>query len=121
MSDPPIQAVKRFIAIDIHKHYLMSGGIDAQQRIVLVPRKVELHRFLAWASANLLPTDEVVLEATTNAWTIYDQVVGLVARVVVVHPAKVRLIAEARVKTGYPLGESRRSYPGSAAARRYAA
>ena len=40
MTDPPFQSWSRFIAIDIHKHYLMIGGIDAQQRIVLPPRKV---------------------------------------------------------------------------------
>jgi len=99
MTGPPLQSFPRFVAIDIHKSYLMVGAIDIEQRIVLQPRKVELHRFLAWAQANLLPTDAVVLEATTNAWTIYDQLVGLVARVVVAHPAKVKLIAEARVKT----------------------
>jgi transposase len=99
MSDLPLQATKRFIAIDIHKHYLMIGAIDAEQRIVMVPRKVELHRWLAWAQAYLLPSDEVVLEATTNAWAIYDQVITLVSRAVVVHPAKVKLIAAARVKT----------------------
>jgi transposase len=99
MTSLPLQSFPRFVAIDIHKHYLMIGAIDIEQRIVLQPRKVELHRFLTWAQANLLPTDAVVLEATTNAWTIYDQLVGLVARVVVAHPAKVRLIAEARVKT----------------------
>jgi transposase len=99
MTGPSVQSSPRFVAIDIHKSYLMVGAIDSEQRIVLQPRKVELHRFLAWAQANLLPTDAVVLEATTNAWTIYDQLVGLVARVVVAHPAKVKLIAEARVKT----------------------
>ena len=99
MSHPPLQDAKRFIAIDIHKHYLMIGAIDAERRIVLQPHKVELQRWLAWAEANLLPSDEVVLEATTNAWTIYDQVVSLVHRAVVVHPAKVKLIAAARVKT----------------------
>jgi transposase len=99
MTSPSFQSSPRFIAIAIHKSYLMVGAIDAQQRIVLQPRKVELHHFLAWAQTNLLPTDAVVLEATTNAWTIYDQVASLVARVVVAHPAKVRLIAEARVKT----------------------
>ena len=98
MTGPPVQSSPRFVAIDIHKSYVMVGAIDIEQRIVLQPRKVELHRWLAWAQANLLPTDAVVLEATT-AWTIYDQVVGLVARVVVVHPARVKLIAEARVKT----------------------
>src|SRR6266496_5803547 len=99
MTDPPLQAWTRYSAIDIHKHYLMIGGIDAHKRIVLPPRKVELHRWLDWAQANLHPSDAVVLEATTNAWVIYDQVVTLVGRAVVAHPAKVKLIAEARVKT----------------------
>lgn len=99
MTDPPVQGFTRFIAIDIHKHYLMIGGIDPHQQIVLRPRKVELERWLEWAQVNLHPSDAVVLEATTNAWTIYDQVVKLVGRVVVAHPAKVKLIAEARVKT----------------------
>jgi len=99
MSDPPLQVWTRYIAIDIHKHYLMIGGIDAHKRIVLQPRRIELHRWPAWAEANLHPADAVVIEATTNAWTIYDQLVPLVGRVVVAHPAKVKLIADARVKT----------------------
>jgi transposase len=99
MTDPPLQVWSRYIAIDIHKHYLMIGGIDAHKRIVLQPRKVELQRWSAWAQANLHPTDTVVIEATTNAWVIYDQLVGLVGRIVVAHPAKVKLIADARVKT----------------------
>jgi transposase len=77
----------------------MIGGIDGHKRIVLPPRRVELHRWSAWAQANLHPTDAVVTHATTNAWLIYEQVVTLVERVVVAHPAKVKLIADARVKT----------------------
>jgi transposase len=99
MTDPPLQVWTRYIAIDIHKHYLMIGGIDAHKRIVLQPRRVELSRWPQWAQANLLPTDAVVIEATTNAWAIYDLLATLVGRAVVVHPAKVKLIAEARVKT----------------------
>jgi transposase len=99
MTDPPLQSWTRFIAIDIHKHYLMIGGIDAHKRVVLPPRRVELSRWPQWARANLLPTDAVVLEATTNAWAIYDLLVTLVGRAVVAHPAKVKLIADARVKT----------------------
>lgn len=99
MSNPPVQGQTRFVAIDLHKHYLMVGAIDSDQRIVMQPRKVELHRWSSWATANLLATDAVVLEATTNAWTFYDQLIKLVARVVVVHPAKVKLIAASRVKT----------------------
>jgi transposase len=99
MTDPPLQAWTRYSAIDIHKHYLLIGGIDAHKRIVLQPRKVELHRWREWAQANLHPTDAVVIEATTNAWVIYDRLLRLVGRALVVHPAKVKLIAEARVKT----------------------
>lgn len=99
MTDPPLQSFSRYIAIDIHKHYLMLGGIDAHKRIVLTPRRVELSRWPAWAQANLSRSDTVVLEATTNAWAIYDLVSPLVGRTVVGHPAKVKLIADARVKT----------------------
>jgi len=99
MTEPPIQVWTRYIAIDIHKHYLMIGGIDAHKRIVLQPRKVELHRWVEWAKANLYATDAVVVEATTNAWLIYDLLSTLVGRAVVAHPAKVKLIADARVKT----------------------
>jgi hypothetical protein len=60
MTGPSVQSSPRFVAIDIHKSYLMVGAIDIEQRIVLQPRKVELHRFLAWAQATLLPTDAVV-------------------------------------------------------------
>src|SRR5215207_3314896 len=99
MTDPPLQSFLRFIAIDIHKHYLMIGAIDAAKQVVLRPRRVELHRWLDWAQANMLPSDAVVLEATTNAWVIYDLLVTLVGRAVVAHPAKVKLIAASRVKT----------------------
>jgi transposase len=94
---PPLG--ERYIAIDLHKHYLMIGGLDAHQRVVLHPRKLDLDRWPAWAQANLTATDAVVIEATTNAWHIYDQVVPLVGRVVVAHPPKVKQIAAARVKT----------------------
>jgi len=40
-----------------------------------------------------------VLEATANAWLLYDQLQPLVAPVVVAHPQAVKLIAAARVKT----------------------
>jgi transposase len=99
MTDPPIQVWTRYIAIDIHKHYLMIGGIDAHKRIVLQPRKVELQRWRECAQANLHPSDAVVTYATTNAWVIYDQLVGLVGRVVVAQRAKVKLIAEAHLNT----------------------
>ena len=65
---------ERFLGIDLHKHYLVVGGVDAKQEVVLPPRRVNLENWLKWAEGNLKPTDAVVLEATTNAWEIYDQV-----------------------------------------------
>jgi len=58
-----------------------------------------MDRFKTWAQENLKDMDEVVLEATTNTWEIYDTVAPLVKRVVVAHPAEVKQIANARVKT----------------------
>lgn len=90
---------KRFIGLDVHKQYITVGGMNKEQEIVLRPRNVEMQRFNRWAKENLKDTDEVVLEATTNTWDIYDLVVSLVKRVVVAHPAEVKQIAHARVKT----------------------
>jgi transposase len=73
--------------------------MNAGQEIVLRVRDVEMERFKAWAGQNLRPTDEVVLEATTNTWDVYDTIAPLVRRVVVAHPAEVKQIANARVKT----------------------
>src|SRR4051812_42743583 len=90
---------RRFIGLDVHKHYVTVGGMNANQETVLRPRDVEMERFPAWVKQNLLSTDEVVLEATTNTWDIYDLIAPLVLRVVVAHPAEVKQIANARVKT----------------------
>ncbi len=91
--------IERYVALDIHKEYVMAGGMNAAQEWVLRPRRVEMERFHAWAAANLRAGDAVVLETTTNVWDIYDVVSPLVSRTVVAHAAAVRQIAEARVKT----------------------
>jgi transposase len=90
---------QRFVALDVHKHYVLVAAIDATQKVVLSPRKISMERFEGWAQEQLLPTDAVVLEATTNAWTLYDLRAPLVAQVKVAHPFLVKLIASARVKT----------------------
>ena len=51
----------RFLAIDLHKHYAVIGGINAQQKIVLLPRRVEIDDLETWVQKNLLSSDEVVL------------------------------------------------------------
>jgi transposase len=95
MSDTP----KRYVGLDVHKYYVMVGAVNKVQEMVLPPRKVSLVEFEGWAKKHLRPSDEVVLEATTNAWYIYDLLEPLVARVVVCHPPQVKLIAAAFVKT----------------------
>lgn len=88
-----------YIGLDVHKQYITVGGMNKEQEVVLRPRNVEMERFKSWVQEHLRDTDEVVLEATTNTWEVYDMVVPLVKRVVVAHPAEVKQIAHARVKT----------------------
>jgi transposase len=52
-----------------------------------------------WLQKNLRSTDHVVIESTTNAWHVYDLLEPLLERVVVANPARVKQIANARVKT----------------------
>jgi transposase len=89
----------RFVALDLHKRYVMVGAVNARQEVVLRPQRVELVAFEGWARKHLRPTDEVVLEATSNAWYIYDLLQPLVVRVVVANPYAVKLIAASLVKT----------------------
>jgi transposase len=89
----------RYLAIDLHKHYVVIGGVNNRQEVVMQPRRVEVCDLESWCRKNLLPSDEVVLEATTNAWVAYDLIAPLVKRCVVASPLHVRWIAEARVKT----------------------
>jgi transposase len=91
--------IERYIALDIHKEYVLAGGQNAKQEWVLPPRRVSMAKFREWASANLQKGDAVVLETTTNVWDIYDIVAPLTTRTVVAHAGAVRQIAEARVKT----------------------
>ncbi len=35
----------RFIALDVHKQYIMAGAIDGQQQVVLRPRKLTLDQY----------------------------------------------------------------------------
>ncbi|MBL7163672.1 MAG: IS110 family transposase [Anaerolineales bacterium] len=98
-SNPESIPIERYIAIDIHKHYVVVGGMNPHKEWVLRTRKVRMSRFPKWVQKNLLPTDAVVIESTSNAWEIYDQLVHLVAKAVVANPLKVGQISGAKVKT----------------------
>ena len=93
---PPIDG---YVGIDLHKHYLVIGGVNAQQEVVLPPRRIELGDWPKWAKAHLTQSDVVVVEATTNAWDCYDVTSPLVQRVLVANAAKIALIAKTRTKT----------------------
>jgi transposase len=100
MSQTTISTTEtRYLGVDLHKHYLVIGGVNARQEVVLVPRRIELDDWPAWAKAHLRKTDVLVVEATGNTWTFYDEVVELVARVEVANAGKIALIANTRVKT----------------------
>jgi transposase len=98
-SEPESRKIQRYIALDIHKEYVMVGAQNAAQDWVIRARRVEMSQFRTWAGNNLHAGDAVVIETTTNVWDIYDIVAPLVTRAVVAHAGAVRQIAEARVKT----------------------
>ncbi|MFQ5944616.1 MAG: IS110 family transposase, partial [Anaerolineales bacterium] len=90
---------QRFVALDVHKRYVMIAAVNARQEVVLTPRRLELSQLDGWVQKHLEPTDHAVLEATTNAWYVHDLLEPHLARVVVAHPYHVKLIAAAAVKT----------------------
>ena len=89
----------RFVALDLHKSYIVVGAVDEQQNIVLHPRRVSCARLEEWAKRHLRSTDAVVLEAGPNSWFVHDLLLPLVDHVIVVHSYHVKLIAASMVKT----------------------
>lgn len=89
----------RFVGLDIHKEYMVAMAVDRDQNDLFGPRRVEVQSIATWAKTNLSPQDAVVLEMTTNTWTVHDLLAPLVHSVTVVHPPDVALITKARVMT----------------------
>lgn len=90
---------KRFIGLDIHKHYLIATGLDADLKQVYGPQRVQLEHLESWIGKALSGEDAVALEMTTNTWQIYDELLPHVHSVTVVHPPHVKLITQAQVMT----------------------
>ena len=63
---------ERYLAVDLHKDYVVVGGVDGGQQVVLPQRRLSLDAWPAWAKAHLKKADALVVEATTNAWDFYD-------------------------------------------------
>ena len=45
----------RYVALDVHRSYLVVGAVDEQQQAVLTPRRFGCELFRAWASTHLGP------------------------------------------------------------------
>jgi transposase len=90
---------KRYMALDIHREYILVGAWNEEKDWVLTPRRVSTEKFPEWAKKNIRAGDIMVLETTTNVWTTYDIVAPLASRVLVANAAEVGEIANARVKT----------------------
>jgi transposase len=99
MKEEPIASPTRYIALDIHKHYSVVAGVDRDGEEILSASRVEHEDLEGWLKKQLLSTDRVVIESTTNAWHVYDLLEPWVAEVLVANPIKVKQIACARVKT----------------------
>src|SRR5690242_21839645 len=83
--------VGRYVALDVHRNYVVVGAVDSQQHIVLSPCRFDFESFTAWAPIHLNEADAVVLEASSNAWVLYDQLEPLVGQIIVAHPLAVKL------------------------------
>ena len=86
----------RFVGLDVHKHYLVAAAVDLDQNEVLSPRRVRLTRLDGWLRRTLTPQDAVVLEMTTNAFQLYDDLLPHVHSVTIAHPPHVALITRPR-------------------------
>jgi len=88
-----------YLALDIHREYILVGGWNEKKEWALTPRRVSIEKFPEWAKKNIRQGDIVVLETTTNVWVVYDIVVPLASWVLVANAAEVWELAGARVKT----------------------
>lgn len=89
----------RFIGLDVHKRYLVAIGVDRHLEQVLGPQRVQLARLESWARKTLQPHDALVLEMTTNAFQLHDDLAPHAYSVTLVHPPHVKLITQAQVMT----------------------
>lgn len=77
---------RRYLALDIHKHYSIVAGVDFEGEVILEPVRVEHPDLPAWLEKHIQSTDYVVIESTTNAWYVYDLLEPLAEKVLVANP-----------------------------------
>jgi transposase len=89
----------RYVGLDVHRHYVVVAAVDSGQHVVLEPQRIGLERLPRWIHQHLSREDQVALEATSNAWLLYDELAPQVAAVKVANLHQIQLISHARVKT----------------------
>lgn len=90
---------KRFFGFDLHKNFIVVAAVNAKQEVILKPYKISSVDLEDWIIKHITREDEVVIEAMSCSWVIYDFLVRYASRVVVAHPYHVKLIASSFVKT----------------------
>jgi hypothetical protein len=59
-TELPQTPATRFVALDVHRQYLVVGAVDLQQQVVLTPRRFGFAAFAEWAKVHLTHADAVV-------------------------------------------------------------
>ena len=90
----------RYVGLDVHKRIVEACVLDQDGKVVFRLRfGLSRETLAAFAKVRLLPSDRVVLEATTNTWAVVRILKPFVAEVVVSNPLATKAIAQAKVKT----------------------
>lgn len=73
--------IVRYLGIDVHKDTAYVYAVDEKGKR-LFSRKVSMNEEFDRFAATLLPSDHVALEATSNAFALYDLLAGYAGEVV---------------------------------------
>jgi transposase len=89
----------RSIGLDLGRHTGEAAMVDGTGRAVSLGSVEVTPAGLAALAGKLRPDDRVVIEASTNTWTIAELLTAHVGQVIVSNPARTAAIAQAKVKT----------------------
>jgi transposase len=90
----------RYVGLDVHKQFIEACFLDEEGKQLHRCRVAVTHESIQTFVAKCLqPSDQVVIETTTNTWEIADLILPHVAKVAIANPLKVKAIAEAKIKT----------------------
>jgi transposase len=92
--------MSRYVGLDVHKQLIEACFIDEEGKVLHRCRVAVTRESIQTFVAKVLqPSDQVVLESTTNTWEVAELILPHVARVAIANPLKVKAIAEGKIKT----------------------